>query len=132
MKNQKLHLDLLDPLIPQLSKIINNGLTYNFIFFDDSDFKKKLDKNTLIQKITSTLDTNSPASIYAKINENSIKITLEVKTGLEDQITLTPLEPFLMKKELGDFEVIDLASYIECLLNLFENCAISQLYNEQS
>ena len=105
--------------------LIRNGLQSKFIFFDE-DTGQLIEPSE--QKYYDILKAGFSAYLYAK--KDDISFMIEIKKSIQgyDSVTLYPLEPYLMKKRCGsEDEKIDVAFYVQRLLELCENFAIYEL-----
>jgi hypothetical protein len=108
-----------------VSCIITNGNENNIIFFDEKTGQPTAPP---IQKYYNILKAGFPAYLYAKKDNIAFKVEIKQNVQGYDGVTVYPLEPYLMKKGYGsEEEKIDVAFYVERLLELCENFAIYEL-----
>jgi hypothetical protein len=107
------------------SGLIDNGLWSEFIFFDENVVQSI---EPSVQRLYDILQAGFPAFLYAKKDDISFKIEIKQNVQGYDRVTIHPLEPYLMKKGYGSKdEKIDVAFYVQRLIELCENFAIYEL-----
>lgn len=108
-----------------LMGFICNGLESKFIFLDEN-IQQSIEPS--IQKYYEILEAGFPAYLYAKKDDISFKIEIKQNVQGYDRVLIYPLKPYRMKKGYGsEEEKIDVAFYVERLLELCENFAIYEL-----
>jgi len=104
--------------------LIDNGFVNNFTFFDENTNQQIIPS---AQKYYEIMKANFPIYLYAIKDSVSFKIEIKNIQGFYG-ILVYPLEPYLMKKGYGsEEEKIDVAFYVQRLLELCENFAIYEL-----
>jgi len=105
---------------------LSNGIQNGFTFFDENT-KQHIEPSA--QKCYAVLKADFPVYLYA--TKDDVPFKIEIKKNNDDMydfVSVYPLEPYQMEKGYGnDEKKIDLAFYVQCLIELCENFAIYEL-----
>jgi hypothetical protein len=105
--------------------LLRNGIQNGFIFFDEN-LEKQIEPS--IQRYYDTLKAGFPIQFYAKKEDVPFKVEIKRSEQGYDFVSVYSLKPYLMKKGYGsEEEKIDVAFYVERLIELCENFAIYEL-----
>ena len=107
------------------SGLIHNGMQSKFIFFDETTDQPT---EPSVQKCYEILKAGFHTYLYAKKDGASFKIEIKQNNQGWDFVSVYPLEPYRMKKGYeSEEEKIDVAFYVQRLVELCENFAIYEL-----
>jgi hypothetical protein len=114
-----------DNLRDSIGSIVSNALQNRFILVDENT-NQLIEPS--IERYYETFKAGFPVYLYAKKDDVLFKFEIKRMQQGCDFVSIYPLEPYRMKKGYGsEEEKIDVAFYVQRLLELCENFAIYEL-----